>query len=137
MSTKYEDVVCATEKTLQQISSFLNIDLTTQDVVRKKIGVVGGSNSSFGNDSEQGAVYTNAVNRWRRYIDTDEQARIEYLLGAYLDKYDYDSISQFSLSFLEKTKVAGYYAMYACAKNIKQAILIKRLLRMMTLVPYG
>ncbi|MCI5208480.1 MAG: hypothetical protein D3910_06735, partial [Candidatus Electrothrix sp. ATG2] len=89
-----------------------------------------GSNSSFGNDLEQNEVYTNAVNRWRSCLDAQEQARVEYLLGAHLDKYGYDSISQFSLSFMERMKIVGYYAMYVCAKNIKQAILMKRLLRM-------
>ena len=47
LKIKYEEIVYDLEKTLQKINTFLNIELSIEDVQKKKIGVVGGTNTSF------------------------------------------------------------------------------------------
>lgn len=116
LTIRYEDLIKNTENTLEQISSFFDIPLSIQDVLNKKIGVVGGSNSSFKKNSED-ALYHDSLERWKEDLTAVDQAKITYLLADFLEKYDY-KLPHYSLSIYEKVKIRMTYLFYSFWKKV-------------------
>jgi hypothetical protein len=83
----YEDLMAEPEAVLERLGTFIHQKLDYDQIRRVGIGSVGQPNTSFREESEDGAF--NPVGRWRKLYSPEEAVKFEELAGQGLREFGY------------------------------------------------
>lgn len=113
LEVRYEELVQHPKETLATVSDFIDSDLNYDRIRQNAIGAVGKPNTSYKDEVRRGMF--NPVGRWRGLNDV-EAARLEGLLGPFLQVLGYETNTSSALDFTA-WRLRAFYSLFRRVKE--------------------